>query len=61
MISTIKIEKTYVYETVTSMNALTEKEKSAIELLEIPTNIEDGRGDITFTMDATRLGLLGGA
>ena len=61
LISTIKIEKTYVYETVTSMNALTEKEKSAIELLEIPTNIEDGRGDITFTMDATRLGLLGGA
>ena len=61
--SPIKIEKTYTYETVATLGTIdNEKDKAkAIEELAIPGFAEDGRGDLSFTIDATRLGLLGGA
>ena len=61
--SPIKIEKTYTYETVTMLGAIdNEKDDAkAVEQLAIPGFAKDGRGDLTFTIDATRLGVLGGA
>ena len=60
LISPIRIEKTYVYETVT-MTGTVSGDKSATEKegLIIPGFAKEGRGDLTFTLDATRLGVLG--
>ncbi len=62
LISPVKIEKTYVYETVTMVgstkdDAFTQKQ----EQFAIPGWAKDGRGDLSVTLDATRLGLLGSA
>ena len=61
--SPIKIEKTYTYETVATLGTISNEEDaaSAKELLTIPGFAKDGRGDLSFTIDATRLGMLGGA
>ncbi|MBP5603442.1 MAG: alpha-2-macroglobulin [Treponema sp.] len=61
--SPIKIEKTYTYETVTSLGTIDNESDNAkaIEQIAIPGFAKDGRGDLTFTIDATRLGILGGA
>ena len=61
--SPIKIEKTYTYETVATLGAIdNEKDNGkAVEQIVIPGFAKDGRGDINFTIDATRLGVLGGA
>ena len=60
LISPIKIEKTFVYETVTMTGSVSDKGKaSEKESLIIPGFAKEGRGDLTFTLDATRLGVLG--
>lgn len=59
--SPIRIEKTYTYETVASLGTINNEEDKAkaIEQLVIPGFAKDGRGDLSFTIDATRLGMLG--
>ena len=61
--SPIKIEKTFTYETVATYGTIdNEKDKDkAKEKLAIPGIAKEGRGDLSFTIDATRLGVLGGA
>ncbi len=59
--SPIKIEKTYTYETVASLGTISNEENAAstTEFITIPGFAKDGRGDLSFTIDATRLGMLG--
>ncbi len=57
---TIPIEKTYVYEKVATVGSLYSSDKEASEKIIIPGIAKDGRGDLEITLDATRLGLLGG-
>ena len=57
---TIPIEKTYVYEKVATTGSLYSGDKDAFEKIIIPGIAKDGRGDLEITLDATRLGLLGG-
>ena len=60
LISPIRIEKTFVYETVTMTGTISDGSKgSEKESMIIPGFAKEGRGDITLTLDATRLGLLG--
>lgn len=60
LISPIRIEKTFVYETVTMTGTVSDEKKgSEKESLIIPGFAKEGRGDLTLTLDATRLGLLG--
>lgn len=61
LVSPIKIEKTYVYETVALMGQTDGGNSKAIstEQLIIPSYAKDARGDIKITLDATRLGPLG--
>ena len=60
LISPIRIEKTFVYETVTMTGTISgDKKSSEKESLIIPGFAKEGRGDLTFTLDATRLGVLG--
>ncbi len=67
LISPIKIEKTFVYETVTMTGSISDEGKGSgkasdkateKESLIIPGFAKDGRGDVTLTLDATRLGIL---
>ena len=60
LISPIRIEKTFVYETVTMTGTVSDSGKATEkESLIIPGFAKEGRGDLTFTLDATRLGVLG--
>lgn len=60
LVSSIKIEKTYLYETVAINGQTDNEEKSTItEQVIIPSFAKDARGDLKFTLDATRLGVLG--
>ena len=60
LISPIRIEKTFVYETVTMTGTISDGRKdSEKESLIIPGYAKEGRGDLKFTLDATRLGVLG--
>ncbi len=60
LVSPIKIEKSFVYETVTLTGQTTdEKQAKENELLVIPGFAKEGRGDLKITIDATRLGALG--
>ena len=60
LVSPILIEKTYVYDTVALWGQTTDaKETKNVEELAIPGFAKDGRGDLTFTLDSTRLGVLG--
>lgn len=56
LISPLKIEKTYVYETVTMTGAT---DTSVKEQIVLPAFAEDNMGDLKVTLDATRLGMLG--
>ncbi len=58
--SPIKIEKTFVYETVTMTGSTGDDMNEKItEGIIIPGFAKEGRGDLSFTLDATRLGVLG--
>ncbi|BDC94797.1 alpha-2-macroglobulin family protein [Treponema bryantii] len=60
LISPIRIEKTFVYETVTMTGTISDGSKGLEkESLIIPGFAKEGRGDLKFTLDATRLGVLG--
>ena len=60
LISPIRIEKTFVYETVTMTGTISDGNKgSEKESIIIPGFAKEGRGDFKFTLDATRLGVLG--
>ena len=60
LISPIRIEKTYVYETVTMTGTVSDSGKAKEkESLIIPGFAKEGRGDFNITLDATRLGVLG--
>ncbi|WP_294427765.1 alpha-2-macroglobulin [uncultured Treponema sp.] len=65
LVCPLKIEKPYVFETVTTTGQLEEKEASVTERVVIPSLTEnaDDRtdGTLAVTLDATRLGLLGDA
>lgn len=61
LISPIKIEKTYVYETVALMGQTEggNHKTTNTEQIAIPSWAKESRGDIKITLDATRLGMLG--
>lgn len=59
LICPLKIEKPYIFETVTKTGQLSESEESATEKITIPSYTEDMNGSLSVTLDATRLGLLG--
>ena len=61
LVSPIKIEKTYVYETVALMGQTDGGKNKAVstEQIAIPSWAKDARGDVKITLDATRLGMLG--
>ena len=61
LVTPLKIEKPYIFETVTTTGQLSEKEDSASERVVIPSFAEDAQGSLSVTLDATRLGLLGDA
>ena len=61
LVTPIKIERPYIFETVTSTGQISEKEESALERVVIPSFAKDMNGSLSVTLDATRLGLLGGA
>lgn len=57
----LEIEKTFTYETVTLIGTVQNDEKLAKEEFIIPDFAKEGNGSLKFTLDATRLGMLGGA
>lgn len=60
LVSPIRIEKTFVYETTSITGTISDSDKgSEKESLIIPGFAKEGRGDLAFTLDATRLGVLG--
>ena len=60
LVSPIQIEKTFVYETTTISGATSEGESAAEkETVRIPSWAKEGRGDLTITLDTSRLGPLG--
>lgn len=60
LVSPIKIERTYVYETVTTIGQSDNSKTGTMkEGLAIPSWAKNGRGDLRFTLDTTRLGSLG--
>ena len=61
LVTPIKIERPYIFETVTATGQLNEKDESATERVVIPSYAKDMNGSLSVTLDATRLGLLGGA
>ena len=65
LVCPLKIEKPQIFETVTTTGQLSENEDSAAERIVIPSYSQDSEKDIagsfSVTLDATRLGLLGGA
>ena len=64
LVSRLTIEKTYCMETVAlqgSTDSFKGKSVSAAEEIVIPSFAEDGKGSLSVTLDATRLGLLGSA
>lgn len=61
IVTPIIIEKPYIYETFTTSGMISGTEGSQEEQLIIPSYAEDGKGAITVTLDATRLGTLGQA
>lgn len=62
LVSPIKIERPYVYETVTMVGSTNDKtDSSNTEAIVIPGFADNGKGELAITLDATRLGLLGSA
>ncbi|MCR5047037.1 MAG: alpha-2-macroglobulin [Treponema sp.] len=62
IVSPILIEKTFVYETVALSGGTDGEEKDLEnETIVIPSWAKEGRGDLSVTLDTSRLGLLGGA
>ncbi|MDR2768868.1 MAG: alpha-2-macroglobulin [Treponema sp.] len=57
-VQTLIIEKPYVMETVTTMGEIGKDSASAREGLVIPGWADNGKGSLTVSLDATRLGLL---
>lgn len=57
----LRIDRPYLFETVTTAGSVRADEADATERLVIPSFADGARGDVTVTLDATRLGLLGGA
>ncbi len=54
----LEIEKTYIYETVTTVGQIDADESSAQEKIIFPSGTEDGRGSFTVQLDSSRLGTL---
>ncbi|MDE7227748.1 MAG: Ig-like domain-containing protein [Treponemataceae bacterium] len=61
LVCPLKIDRPYLFETVTTAGSVHADEADATERLVIPSFADGARGDVTVTLDATRLGLLGGA
>ncbi|MBQ4378237.1 MAG: alpha-2-macroglobulin [Treponema sp.] len=61
LVAPLKIERPYIFETVTTTGQLSEKEDSGVERVVIPSYAKDMNGSLSVTLDATRLGLLGEA
>ncbi|MCR4940286.1 MAG: alpha-2-macroglobulin [Treponemataceae bacterium] len=55
------IEKPYIYETFCTTGVVSEEEEHGEENVLIPSFAEEGKGSISITLDATRLGTLGSA
>lgn len=55
----LEIEKTYTYETVTMIGTVKSDENKMTEEFIIPDFAKDAQGNLKFTLDATRLGMLG--
>jgi uncharacterized protein YfaS (alpha-2-macroglobulin family) len=58
LVQEIVIEKPYVMETVTTIGSVAPDSASASESLAIPSYADNGVGNFSLTLDATRLGLL---
>ncbi len=61
LVTPLLIEKPYLFETVTTTGQIDADEGESSERIAIPSWAEDLQGGVTVTLDATRLGLLGGA
>lgn len=63
LISAIKIEETYVYETVSMTGTIDDENKKdrVTEYIAIPDFSKNGKGSLNLTLDATRLGPLASA
>ncbi len=59
LVTPLKIEKPYIFETVTTTGQINEEGDSATEKIAIPSYAKDMNGSLSVTLDATRLGLLG--
>ena len=57
----LEIEKTFTYETVTMIGTIPQNQTKAQEEFIIPNFAKEGKGSLTFTLDSSRLGILGGA
>ncbi len=57
----LEIEKTFTYETVTMIGTIPQNQTKAQEEFIIPNFAKEGKGELKFTLDATRLGILGTA
>ncbi len=60
LVCPLTIERPYIYETFTTAGQLSQKENNTVEQIVLP-KADDDKGSLTITLDATRLGLLGGA
>lgn len=58
IVAPLTIEKPYLFEMFTTTGTVAEGASSASETLIIPGFAADGQGDVSITLDATRLGLL---
>ncbi|OJF76058.1 MAG: hypothetical protein BKP49_09615 [Treponema sp. CETP13] len=61
LVQAISIEKPYIKETFTTCGTINTKDTTATEGLVIPSFSEDGVGELTISLDATRLGPLSSA
>lgn len=64
LIAPLVIERPYIFETVTTTGSVTDDGgggENAAEQVVLPSMADNGKGSMAVTLDATRLGLLGGA
>lgn len=61
LVCPLEIERPYIFETVATTGAIEEKDEGAAERVVIPGFADNGKGSLSVTLDATRLGALGGA
>ena len=61
LICSLIIERPYIFETFATIGSIVGNNTEALEKLVMPSFADNGQGNISITLDATRLGLLGDA